>query len=569
MNDHTSASHTAKILGKAVAIVSFLLALSCSSAEVASFKWKNSSGESQAFAQTADFPKGQENLLSQGRPKNSFALRKTLVLEPGFMIAARVNVKRDGLGLGFSLSSDAKKPGREVRFAAKPGNTTFYLSPPDSRSVKIFAIGIFPLKGSMNAEDETSLVELESVSILPAFLGFEHTKEDGYRISDGISLESPDSGVALWTFASPFAASLESAKAAIGASKASLAGALLIRYASNSDADITISAAGKKILAKCASAGKEIFLPASVFPDASSLERITVSVPGSVNLEAAYIEAVPAAKVTAVDPGVVLLEPPLSAAEDFAWYRWDLLPSVIMFDFRNYAVQDAYLKRLAFFVEKKGFAGKLAKDEEISSLHGWNAHDYKTDDLARFFTTAEKTGFQLSVEERKLRDFLIEKKLLEKSGKEFLGLDGAIISISQESPAYLRHTFLTHESSHAIFFADKRYREFCISLWNSMSKDEKWFWFLYFGWMNYDTSSAYLMANEMQAYLIQQPLKKAEEYFSVTLVKRLLENHPELKAPLAEYMGKYGAEFSNKAGELDKWLKAAFGFGAGTTFFLR
>jgi hypothetical protein len=77
------------------------------------------------------------------------------------------------------------------------------------------------------------------------------------------------------------------------------------------------------------------------------------------------------------------------------------------------------------------------------------------------------------------------------------------------------------------------------------------------------------MAREMQGYLIQQPPKKAEEYFTKTLVERLLEHHPELETPLAEYMGSYGTEFANKAGLLDAWLRTAYGFGAGTTFFLR
>ena len=102
-----------------------------------------------------------------------------------------------------------------------------------------------------------------------------------------------------------------------------------------------------------------------------------------------------------------------------------------------------------------------------------------------------------------------------------------------------------------------------------MSREEKWFWILYFGWMNYDTNSAYLMANEVQAYLIQQPPSKAQEYFTKTLPERLLERHPELKAPLDEYMGKFGLEFEKKAGLLDEWLRSAYGFGAGTTFFLR
>lgn len=574
MKDRGSARLVARILRGMAVIASIAFLHSCSSEGIASFAWKSSSEQAQVFSQAEHFPKGLENQFSQARPQNSFILRKAMTVEPGFMIAAVVKVKQDGLGIGFSLSSEGKKAGREVRFAAKQGRTTFYLNPPDSRNLKTLSISLFTLKGeALDTKDETSLFELESVSTLPSFLGFEQDKEGGDRISDGISIEASASGAGTWTFRAPFApslayAELESGKTP-GKARESVASALVIAYETNAEADIVIEAGQVKMLAKCASALKRILIPASAFQGAAGLERAVLSVPRGVRLTAAYVEAIPSEKAATVDPGVMLLEPPLSAGQDFAWYRWDLLPDVIMFDFKDYATQDAYLKRLAFFVEKKGFAGSLASDKDIAALHGWNAHDYKTDDLARFFSVAEKTGFQLNPEELRLRDFLVEKKLLERRGKEYLGLSGAIISISQESPPYLRHTFLTHESSHAIFFADSRYRQYCVSMWNAMSKEEKWFWILYFGWMNYDTSSAYLMASEMQAYLIQQPAKNAEEYFTKTLVERLLEHHPELEAPLADYMDTFGKEFASKAEMLDRWLRASYGFGAGTTFFLR
>lgn len=568
MKNRCLAKLGARVLGGAIALAVFFLASSCSDAGISSFKWKDSSGETIALSQTGNFPKGEENLFSQARLKNSFSLRKTLKVEPGFMIAASVKVKETGLIVGIALSPEARKGGQQVRFAAKAGHTTFYLSLPESRSVKTLTIGIEDTKGSPSAKDETTLVELEGISVLPAFSGFEHAEDGSYRISDGISTELSASGSSLWTFHEPFVSSLAYAASVQGRERKAPVSALVIKYSSNANADIQISA-GNKIFVKCESALKGLLIPASVFPEASGLGRMEVSVPRAIGLEALYIEAVPAEKASTVDPGVLLLGQTLSPDEDFAWYRWDMLPHVIMFDFRNYAVQDAYLKRLAFFVEKKGFVGRLAKDEEIATLHGWNAHDYKTDDLARFFSAAEKTGFRLNPEELRLRDFLLEQKLLERRGKEYGGLDGAIISISQESPPYLRHTFLTHESSHGLFFADKRYRDFCISLWNGLSKEEKWYWILYFGWMNYDTSSAYLMANEMQAYLIQQPPQKAEEYFTKTIPERLLEHHPELESPLALYMDSFGPEFGKKAKIMDDWLKARYGFGAGTTFFLR
>ncbi|HWR11571.1 MAG TPA: hypothetical protein VN445_07110 [Rectinemataceae bacterium] len=554
-------------------ILTFLL-FSCSSEEISSFSWKSASGENLPFAQKAGFPDGKENAFSGARPKNTYSLRKPMPIGQDLMLAVSMNVKREDLIIAFFLGSETRKAGQETRFAAKPGNTVFYLSVPPS-PLRTLTIGVeLPLGQAADKKDETSLADVELVSILPAFRGYEHKIKNGYRISDGIVIDRNDAVSSVWELKRPFrgldASTLANDRAP----------ALVLRYARRANAEIVVKA-GKEVAASCASAKKEFIIPASVFGGVSGeasreasgdifgQASMTITVPDEILLEAAFIEALPAETVSRVDPGVMLLEPPLSGKEDFAWYRWDLLPNVIMFDFRDYAVQDDYLKRLAFFVEKRGFAGTLAKDEEIASLHGWNAHDYKADDLAKFFSAAAKSEFPLSERELRLRDFLVEKGLLTKRGNAFGSRNGAIISISQESDAYLRHKFITHESSHAIFFTDGNYRDLCVSLWNGMTKEEKWFWILYFGWMNYDTKSAALMANEVQAYLIQQPPSKAMEYFSKTLVDRLLEKHPELEAPLAAYMEKFGAEFEKKARMLDGWLRSTYGFGAGTTFFLK
>lgn len=545
----------------AVFAFAFLLH-SCSSAEISSFAWKSASGENLPFAQKADFPKGEENIFSLARPKNSYTLRKPLRIGRGFMVAVSMTVKQENILVSLSLSADTKNAGQEVRFAARPGATVFYLSIPAASAVRMLSVNVAaPANPAADAKEDTPLVELDSVSILPAFRGYERKVRGGYRISDGITIDRKGASANLWELENPFSGQDAAEK------EKGLSTALVIRYAKRADADIVIEA-GRKIIANGASAKKEFVIPSSVFADASSQARMTILVPDEIQLEAAYIEALPQEIVSRVDPGVVLLQPLLSEREDFAWYRWDLLPDVLMFDFRNYAVQDAYLKRLAFFVEKRGFVGRLAKDEEIASLHGWNAHDYKAEDLAKFFTAAGKSDFPLSAEELRLRDFLVEKGLLTKKGNGFGSRNGAIISITQESDSYLRHRFLTHESSHAVYFTDASYRNFCVSLWNGMSKEEKWFWVLYFGWMNYDTNSASLMANEVQAYLLQQAPKNAGEYFTKTLPERLLENHPELEAPIALYMEKYGLEFEKKARMLDEWLKSTYGFGAGTTFFL-
>ena len=106
-----------------------------------------------------------------------------------------------------------------------------------------------------------------------------------------------------------------------------------------------------------------------------------------------------------------------------------------------------------------------------------------------------------------------------------------------------------------------------------MESGEKWFWIRYFQWMAYDTKSEYLMANEYQAYLMQQPLAKAAEYFTKTLPANLLApevvaREPELGAKVAAYMEEYGGGFIARAAELDAWLSREYGISAGRSYFL-
>jgi hypothetical protein len=542
------------LLAALAALVAASPLVSCSPRSVASFGWKSGDGARLSFSQTGGFEKGKENLLSAAAPENAFVLDKAEKIAAGAMLAVEVEVKREGLALGFSLSPGSRETGTESRFAAQPGRTVFYISPPEGGAARRLRIAIGPLSGGWpDPKDGAALAEIRSIAEKPAFRGFERL-DGGFRVSDGIAVERMESGAARWVLERPFGAAPRES--------------LVLRYAERSDANITIEAR-EKILVRCASARKETILPAAALSGGGSLSRIAVTVPAGVSAEAIFTEALPEDTASRVDPGVLLLEPPFAEGQDYHWYRWDLLPDVIIFDFRDYSVQDAYLKRLAFYVEKKGFAGRLAPDGEIASLHGWNAHDYKTEDLARFFSLAARSGFPLNDKELKLRDFLVAQGLLAKRGGEFAARHGAIISITRESPAYLRHTFLTHESSHAIYFTDAAYRDYCVSLWNSMPREEKWYWLLYFGWMNYDVSSADLMANELQAYLVQQPPKSAGEYFRKTLPERVMEHHPELEEPYAAYMERFGDEFERKARAIDAWLRTKYGFGAGTTFFVR
>jgi len=132
-------------------------------------------------------------------------------------------------------------------------------------------------------------------------------------------------------------------------------------------------------------------------------------------------------------------------------FRWDRFPSLLIFDFADYAAQDKMFKRLAFFVEKAGFRGRLASDSEIKELHAWNAHDYRAQDLAAFFDAAKKSNFPLSAEEKQLEKILLGEKIIRESSGGVTAGYGGIISISRESADYLRYRFITHEGFHGIF----------------------------------------------------------------------------------------------------------------------
>jgi hypothetical protein len=179
------------------------------------------------------------------------------------------------------------------------------------------------------------------------------------------------------------------------------------------------------------------------------------------------------------------------------------------------------LKRLAFFVEKAGFRGRLAHDAEIANLHGWNAHDYRAEDLASFFDTARKTGFPLLDEERELERILLNEKIIFEERDGISAGSGGIISISRESAGYLRYRFMAHEGFHGLFFIDEGFRDFSRRRWEQLSSPAKRFIVSFFEYQQYDTKDEYLLVNEFMAHVLQQPVSQAADYFGRVLPQRL------------------------------------------------
>ncbi|GHU09714.1 hypothetical protein FACS1894151_08050 [Spirochaetia bacterium] len=276
-----------------------------------------------------------------------------------------------------------------------------------------------------------------------------------------------------------------------------------------------------------------------------------------------------------VDPGLILDYPRNKWRQmSFELFRWDIFPSILIFDTADYDVQDRMLKRLAFFVEKAGFRGRLAPDREIAALHGWNAHDYRAGDLARFFDLARSENFPLLPEEIALEDILTANGIIHRSASgEISEGEGAIISISRESPDYLRRRFLVHENFHGLFFIDEDFRQFSRARYENLSPAARRFLVSYFEYSGYDSADTYLMINEFQAYVLQQAAAQAAAYFGENLAGTLYR-HPWRFNALPEkdsrrdYWPEIAAAFTREAEAFSAYVNRRWGLTAGRVWHI-
>ena len=278
------------------------------------------------------------------------------------------------------------------------------------------------------------------------------------------------------------------------------------------------------------------------------------------------------------DPGKVL-----SATAD-SWrdkryevYRWDRFPEILIFDTADYVIQDRLLKRLAFFVEKAGFRGRLAGDSEIAELHGWNAHDYRAEDLAAFFEAARKSNFPLLVEERELESQLLTTGIIRRNAaSEIIPGRGAIISVSRESDKTdrsLRPRFMAHEGFHGLYFIDEDFRNFCRRRWELFPAHAKKFLISFFEFQAYDTKDPGLVINEFMAHLLQQPVSKIGWYFGEYQPNRMIAVSPRRASSLPEkeevtadgrrYWPELASAFTAEAEAFSRYVNQRWGLAAG------
>lgn len=220
------------------------------------------------------------------------------------------------------------------------------------------------------------------------------------------------------------------------------------------------------------------------------------------------------------DPGLITGWPQNNwRCMDYELFQWDRFPNILFFDTKNYAVQSAFFARIAFFIEKEGYKGKLLTNEELFGKHDYNAHDYSSESFAKFFNKAYITNFRLNPEEELLLEILIRNGMLERVDdpiKPYVSKGGAVLSISREIPSYNRVSLLAHEGWHTLFFTDEDFRNYVSAVYNVMDPFTRAFLIDYFksqSSLGYDINDEVLMQNEFMAYILQNTENHAGEYF--------------------------------------------------------
>ena len=264
----------------------------------------------------------------------------------------------------------------------------------------------------------------------------------------------------------------------------------------------------------------KLVVPVSSLKSPFSNAELTANKEG---IAAFLMQAVPVTddgvyKAIRTDPGLILSYNKKNwRVPDYEVFEWDRYDRILFFDTADYEIQNDFFRRLAYFVEKRGYKGKLWSDEVLADKHGYNAHDYSAESLAAFFNKAAEENFPLNKAEQTLKKILLVNGLLLPDNGEYVKAgEGGIVSISQESDAGLRLKLLAHEAWHTLFFRDEDFRNYVAAVYYTFDPDSRQFLLDFFEsqtGLGYDIEDEYLMHNEFMAYIMQQRLKDVSEYF--------------------------------------------------------
>jgi hypothetical protein len=286
-------------------------------------------------------------------------------------------------------------------------------------------------------------------------------------------------------------------------------------------------------------------------------------------LRSLQILSVPPDAPIPADPGQILTWDQASWRKpDYELFSWSRFPKVLILDTATYEIQDSFFKRLAFFVEKAGHAGKLESLSALAGLHSYNAHDYRAEDLARFLTLAGKDPSGISAQEGTLARILEENGVVRRTSDGYTAGEGCVLCFSRSSSPLLRSLLLTHESFHGLFFTMPAFREAAEAVWAGLSADEQALWIDYLAAHSYNTEDHYLVVNELQSYLLQQERTSVRD-FQTRLLERMRTGNAR-QAGLARHVAAENpTSFLAAFDALDNALQSAGGPPGGQSISVR
>ena len=202
-----------------------------------------------------------------------------------------------------------------------------------------------------------------------------------------------------------------------------------------------------------------------------------------------------------------------------AAFRFAPNPGIVVLDFPGLRQQGLMFNRIAAFAEKIGQPhDRVLTDAQLDQAiraHGdtvetyYYGHDYAAATLRRFFALADRDHVALDPDEAWLRRFAGAQGMLAD------GADQAVITLPREGAdalvdASFRRTILHHELSHGAYFTDPAYAAYVHHFWTDvMDATDRATFRRFLLAQDYDPALGDLTINEMQAYLMHTPDKRA------------------------------------------------------------
>lgn len=214
-------------------------------------------------------------------------------------------------------------------------------------------------------------------------------------------------------------------------------------------------------------------------------------------------------------------------------------------DFPNLPEQGRMFNRVVALIERIGASRtRVMNNDELSlfirSVGKTDAtfaygNDFLVSELVVFFNLADMGSIQLNAEELALRQLLLDSRLMVERTGFFQALKprAVILSIPQETvdaggpqvTSLARKTILMHEISHAEYYTNPLYANYCRQFWRSVMTEEQRSAFRKFlSQSSYNPDSEEMMVNETQAYLLYTPDQRAFNARLVGLKDKEIDN---------------------------------------------